>query len=106
MSGVEDIFSVYYIALSFAGILALLWVVFEFSEKKPSRERKKLQIFSCGMGESPKQMNVPSMNYYEYMKRFFRTDYLASIHSGKLSRYVAWIYVGMALILSVLLILW
>ncbi len=106
MMGVGDLFSIYYIALAFAGVLAILWVVFEFSEKKPEKPGEKSAIFACGMKASPEELNVPPWNYYEYLKRFFRAERLSEMHSGELSHYIAWILMGIALILSVMLILW
>ena len=106
MIELSDLFSVYYLALALTGVLALLWIILEASEKKPSRPQFSSRIFACGMKASPNELNIHSMNYYDYMKRFFRTELLARAHSGNLSHYITWILVGMAFIMAVLLILW
>jgi hypothetical protein len=102
----EDLFTIHYLALAFAAVLALLWIVFESSRKPPLKPREKARIFACGMEASPGELNVPQEGYYGYMKRFFRTERLSEAHSGRLSSYIAWIIIGLAIILSVMVIMW
>jgi hypothetical protein len=103
---IEDLFAIQYIALAFAGVIALLWIVLELSRKPPAKPREKARIFACGVDATPDKLNVPSESYYDYMKRFFRTRYLSAAHSGKLSHYVSWIIVGLAVIMAMLVMLW
>lgn len=103
---IEDLLSIQYIALAFAGIIALLWIVLELSRKPPIKPKEKMKIFACGIEATPDKLNVPSEGYFEYMRRFFRTRYLSSAHSGKLSQYIAWIIIGLAVIMAILVMLW
>ena len=103
---IEGLLTIHYLALALAGTMALLWILLEATEKKPSRPRERARIFACGMDDVPQQLNVPEHSYYNYLLRLLRTETLANLHSGKLSSYVIWILMGMALILSVMLILW
>lgn len=103
---IEDIFSLYYLALALAGVVAILWIIFEASEKKPAGRKEKTRMYTSGTGISPQDLNIQEPNYYEYMKRFLRAESLARLHSGDLSTYMAWILIGMALIFSVMLIAW
>lgn len=102
----EDLVAIQYIALAFGGVAALLWVILESSRKPPARAREKSRIFACGIEASPGEMSVPQENYLDYMKRFFRTDFLAKAHSGRLSDYVAWIIIGLAVIMALMVMLW
>ena len=102
-----DIISIQYIALSMLGLLGALWILFTLSSHTPVRDRKeKSRMYASGMDMSPSQAGMPSSSYYSYMKRFLGTDYLAKLHSGKLSTYNAWIIIGTAIIMAAMLILW
>jgi hypothetical protein len=101
---IEDLIIIQYLALIFVAVLILLWIFFEPSARSPKRDKKR--IFACGMDIPPEKLNIPSDSYYEYMKRFLRTGYLARLHSGKLSNYISWIIIGAALIMAAMLILW
>jgi hypothetical protein len=103
---IEDLIAIQYIALAFGGAVALLWIVLESSRKPPARARKKARIFACGTEAAPEELNVPPGGYLDYMKGFFRTGFLARMHSGRLSDYVAWIIIGLALIIAVMVMLW
>ena len=103
---IEDIFTFYYVAISFLGVIAMLWIVFEATERKPTRQKEKQIMFACGTESSPEDLNVSSWNYYEYMKKFLLAGHLSRLHSGKLSTYMAWILIGMVVIFSVMLIAW
>jgi hypothetical protein len=103
---IEGLLTIHYLALALAGTMGLLWILLEATEKKPLRPMEKARIFACGIKESPEMLNVPEHSYYNYLLMLLRTEALANLHSGKLSSYVTWILMGMALILSVMLILW
>ena len=103
---IEDLLTIQYLALVFAAVLALLWIVFEVSRKPPSKAREKRRIFACGMDVAPEELNVPQESYYQYMKMFFRTGLLSKAHSGKLSTYIAWILIGLAVIMAVMVMMW
>ncbi len=103
---IEDLLTIQYLALVFAAILALLWIVFETSRRTPEKPREKARIFACGMEAAPEELNVPSESYFDYMKKIFRTDLLARAHSGRLSTYVVWILIGLAVIMAVMVMLW
>ena len=102
----EDLVAIQYIALAFAGVAALLWVVLEASRRPPSRAREKVRIFACGTEAVPEEMNVPPGSYFDYMRRFLRAGSLGRAHSGRLSDYVAWIIIGLAAIMAVMVMLW
>lgn len=101
-----ELLTLQYLALAFAVVLALLWVIFEASRRSPDKPKRKSRIFACGMEASPSQLNVPSGNFYEYIKRFLRSERLSELHSGKLSHYIVWILIGMALVMVFVVGLW
>ena len=103
---IGDIFSVWLLAFAFLGVVAILWIIFEASESKPSKPKESSVAYACGTSPSPDELNVPSWSYYEYMKHFLRAEYLSRLHSGDLSTYMAWILIGMVLIFSVMVIMW
>ena len=98
--------SVFYISLAFGTAFALLWVVFELTEKKPRKTRAKESIFTGGLDIKPGELNIPSTNYYGYLRQVLRTEYLSRFHSGRLSTYLSWMLIGMALIIGMMVALW
>jgi hypothetical protein len=106
MIDIGDLFTMYYVASGLVAVLAILWIVLEATERRPSLPKKSSRIFACGMEVSPGELNVPSGSYYDYLKRFLFAEKLAEAHSGDLSVYVGWILVGIAVIISTLMILW
>jgi hypothetical protein len=103
---IEDLFMLQYLALAFIGILAIIWIVFEVSNRPPRGGRPKSRIFACGMECSPAELNVPPGSYYECLKRILRTGFLARLHSGRLSEYIIWIIMGTCFIMIMMVILW
>lgn len=97
---------IYQITIAFAVILALSWVVYEITERKPSKKSRKSRIFACGMDQGPSELNVPSTNYYEQLNNFLQTERLSRLHSGRLSDYISWILIGMVFVITMLVVLW
>jgi len=104
--------SVFYISIVFGAAFGLLWVVFELSEKKPKKthpighRRAKESIFAGGLDSKPSELNIPPTNYYGYLRKVLRTERLSRLHSGKLSTYISWMLIGMALIIGMMVALW
>jgi hypothetical protein len=103
---IEDLLAMQYLALAFAAVLALLWIIFESSRRRPEKPQEKSRIFACGTEATPGELNVPSEGYFDYMKKLFVTEPLARAHSGRLSTYVIWILTGLAVIMAVMVMLW
>lgn len=102
----EDLMAMQYLALAFAAMIALLWIIFEASRRRPEKPREKARIFACGVEATPGELNVPQRSYYQYMKRFFVTGLLARAHSGRLSTYIAWILAGLVVIMAAMVMMW
>jgi hypothetical protein len=103
---IEELIHIQYLALAFAGVMALLWVVSEASRRRPERPSEKARIFACGVDAKPEELNVPQGSHYQYMRRFLMTGPLARAHSGDLSTYISWILAGLAIIMAVMVIMW
>jgi hypothetical protein len=103
---IQDLLNMQYIALAFVAVMALLWIILESSRKPPSGRQAKQKPFACGMNVPANQLNVNSGSYYQFMKKLFLTGRLADIHSGKLSNYLAWIVIGLAIIMLLVVMFW
>ncbi|RLJ06681.1 MAG: hypothetical protein DRP13_03500 [Candidatus Aenigmatarchaeota archaeon] len=90
-------------------LLALgIGFVFYWKGKKKTgeRESEKNKIYACGEDMKPEELNIPSETFYRNLIKILKIEKLREWHTGVLSDYLLWIFLGMAVLVFVLVITW
>ena len=89
-------------------VLALVSLVYYLSRRSGPVKvgREKTRIYACGEDELPENMNVNEAGFFRLMGRILGFEKIKNIHSGDLSSYLTWIFIGMLILILVMVMMW
>ena len=102
------IYAIQTLAIAFLTVFALVSVVYYlFRRAGPVRVGKeKRKIYACGEDEAPENLNVNIAGFFNNLGSILGVNKLREAHSGDLSRYLTWIFIGMLLLIIVMVLQW
>lgn len=92
----------------FLGIFFLVALVYFISRKTgPARAgREKRRIYACGEDESPEDLNVVESGFFAAIGKVLGIQKLRNFHSGDLSSYLTWIFIGLMILIMIMVMMW
>lgn len=104
----KELFISYYLAPVFFLFLMIFFSIYLISTKiaKKKRVEGKQKIYACGEDIRPTELNIPSESFYKVLVRVLGLPSIKKAHSGELTRYLTWIFVGMIALIVILVLLW
>jgi hypothetical protein len=102
------VYEIQNIAILFLSVLSLTVIIYMVSRKagpvKAGSEKRK--IYACGEDRTPESMNVFESGFFRNIGKIIGIQRLRDAHSGDLSSYMTWIFVGLVLIILTLVVFW
>ena len=95
----EKVFQGLVVFLFFSGIGFL---IYKIGKEPKERDKRKFQNYTCG--EPFPEVRIGSENFYQTLKESLGLKRLRDIHSGDVTEYLIWVFLGLVAIL--LLIRW
>ena len=87
---------------AFAGFVVLGFLIYLMGNRRTRSEERKYETYTCG--EPFEKVRINPDNFYTAIKKGLGIRDIREIHSGRLSDYLLWLFVG--IVLMVVMVLW